>query len=149
MNLGWHPVRTVQVSIRPSQNPACASCALWCDPMERSSFPEAEYPATAASWDRSSCSSRPSCPPAGRAPASSPQGAPDTDELHRIGDQVAAGQLTPMIDRRFPLEQAADSIRYLETEHARAKVVINVAGPTPSGDPIGSEGDFDVFESER
>jgi hypothetical protein len=54
-----------------------------------------------------------------------------------------------MIDRRFPLEQAADAIRYLETEHARAKVVINVAGPTTSGDPIGSEGDFDVFESER
>ncbi len=73
-----------------------------------------------------------------------PQATPDADQLHRIADQVAAGEVTPMIDRRFPLEQAADAIRYLETEHARAKVVINLAVPTTSGDLTANEGDFDV-----
>lgn len=55
-----------------------------------------------------------------------PQAAPDADQLRRIADQVAAGELTPVIDRRFPLQEAPDAIRYLETEHARAKVVINL-----------------------
>jgi NADPH:quinone reductase-like Zn-dependent oxidoreductase len=37
---------------------------------------------------------------------------------------VEAGQLVPVLDRTYPLEQAADAIRYLEVEHARAKVVL-------------------------
>ena len=73
-----------------------------------------------------------------------PQAVPDADQLHRIAGQVAAGQLTPVIDRRFPLEQAAAAIRYLETEHPRAKVVINLI-PGTSGD-FGKEGDFNVNE---
>jgi hypothetical protein len=28
------------------------------------------------------------------------------------------------VDRTYPFETAADAIRYLETEHARAKVVV-------------------------
>jgi len=75
-----------------------------------------------------------------------PQAAPDADQLQSIADVVAAGELTPVIDRRFPLKQVADAIRYLETEHARAKVVINLALPRTSGDPIRTEGDFDVNE---
>ena len=38
-------------------------------------------------------------------------------------------QASPVIDRRFDLEQAADAIDYLEGEHARAKVVITVTHP--------------------
>jgi hypothetical protein len=32
--------------------------------------------------------------------------------------------VTPVIDRRFPLENAADAIRYMETEHTSGKVVL-------------------------
>jgi hypothetical protein len=31
-----------------------------------------------------------------------------------------------VIDRRFPLAETPDAIRYLETEHASAKVVVTV-----------------------
>lgn len=37
-----------------------------------------------------------------------------------------AGDLTPVVDRTYPLAQAADAMRYLEGEHARAKVVLTV-----------------------
>jgi NADPH:quinone reductase-like Zn-dependent oxidoreductase len=36
------------------------------------------------------------------------------------------GELTPVIDRTYPLEEAAEAMRYLETGHARGKVVIKV-----------------------
>ena len=35
-----------------------------------------------------------------------------------------AGKLIPAIDRTYPLAETAEAIRYVETEHARAKVVI-------------------------
>ena len=53
-----------------------------------------------------------------------PQAAPDAEVLARLARLVAAGQLTPVIDRSFGLEQTADAIRYVETQHASAKVVI-------------------------
>lgn len=46
--------------------------------------------------------------------------------LATLRELVESGKLTPVIDRTFPLEQAADAIRYLEVEHARAKVVITI-----------------------
>ena len=39
---------------------------------------------------------------------------------------VEAGSVRPVIDRTFPLSEAAEAIRYVETEHARAKVVVTV-----------------------
>jgi NADPH:quinone reductase-like Zn-dependent oxidoreductase len=56
-----------------------------------------------------------------------PQASPTTALLEQIGELVAAKEITPIIDRRFPLEQTADAIRYLETEHAKAKVVLSLA----------------------
>ena len=53
-----------------------------------------------------------------------PSATPDPEVLARVTELAAAGQLTPAIDRRFPLAETADAIRYLETEHASAKVVI-------------------------
>ena len=32
----------------------------------------------------------------------------------------------PAVDRTYPLPAAADALRYLEGEHARAKVVVTV-----------------------
>ncbi|WP_436521436.1 NAD(P)-dependent alcohol dehydrogenase [Actinoplanes sp. HUAS TT8] len=45
------------------------------------------------------------------------------DELRRLTE---SGQVTPAIDRTFPLAEAAAAIHYLETEHARAKVILTV-----------------------
>jgi len=58
-----------------------------------------------------------------------PQAAPHTEVLEQIAALLAAGKVTPVIDRRFDLEHAADAIDYLETEHARAKVLITVTHP--------------------
>lgn len=58
-----------------------------------------------------------------------PQAAPHTDVLEQIAALLAAGKVTPVIDRRFDLEHAAGAIDYLESEHARAKVVITVRHP--------------------
>jgi NADPH:quinone reductase-like Zn-dependent oxidoreductase len=56
-----------------------------------------------------------------------PQAVPTTATLERIAGVVGSGALTPVIDRTFPLEEAAAAVRYVETEHARAKVVITVS----------------------
>ncbi len=39
---------------------------------------------------------------------------------------LEAGKVTPVIDRRFPLRDVADAIRYLEAGHAKGKVVITL-----------------------
>jgi NADPH:quinone reductase-like Zn-dependent oxidoreductase len=50
----------------------------------------------------------------------------DATHLERLADLVENGHVTPVIDRRFPLPQAAEAIRYLESGRARGKVVIDV-----------------------
>ena len=42
-------------------------------------------------------------------------------ELIRL---AAAGKLTVTVDRAFPLDEAAEAHRYLQTGHARGKVVL-------------------------
>jgi NADPH:quinone reductase-like Zn-dependent oxidoreductase len=39
---------------------------------------------------------------------------------------LESGQITPVIDRTYPLAETADAVGYLETLHARGKVVITV-----------------------
>lgn len=58
-----------------------------------------------------------------------PKAAPNTEVLEQMAALISAGKVTPVIDRRFDLNHAADAIDYLETEHARAKVVITVTHP--------------------
>lgn len=48
------------------------------------------------------------------------------DDLMLLSDLMAAGKVTPVIDRRYPLNEIPDAIRYLEEGHARGKVVIDV-----------------------
>ncbi len=55
-----------------------------------------------------------------------PQSPPDAAQLADLAALVAAGTLTPVVDRAFPLAEAAAAMTYLETEHARAKVVLTV-----------------------
>src|SRR5438445_1433017 len=51
---------------------------------------------------------------------------PTSDNLHFLAELIAAGRVTPVIDRTYPLSAAPDAIRYLETGRARGKVVISV-----------------------
>jgi NADPH:quinone reductase-like Zn-dependent oxidoreductase len=51
---------------------------------------------------------------------------PSTENLATLRDLVEAGSLTPVIDRTHPLSETAEAIRYVEEDHARAKVVLTV-----------------------
>lgn len=52
---------------------------------------------------------------------------PATDDLRFLKELIEAGRIRPVIDRTYPLIDVPDAIRYLETGHARGKVVIAVA----------------------
>lgn len=52
--------------------------------------------------------------------------APNKENLATLKELAEAGKITPAIDRTYPLDEAAEAIRYLEMDHARAKVVITV-----------------------
>lgn len=49
---------------------------------------------------------------------------PDGKNLAQLTDLIEDGKVTPEIDRTYPLAEAPEAVRYLESEHARAKVVI-------------------------
>ena len=48
------------------------------------------------------------------------------DDLAAVAQLMAAGKVTPVIDRRYSLEEAPEALRYLEAGHARGKVIITV-----------------------
>jgi NADPH:quinone reductase-like Zn-dependent oxidoreductase len=45
-----------------------------------------------------------------------------------LKDLLEAGEIIPVIDRRYPLSGVADALHYLEEGHAQGKVVITVSG---------------------
>ncbi|WP_422735436.1 NAD(P)-dependent alcohol dehydrogenase [Micromonospora sp. WMMD729] len=51
---------------------------------------------------------------------------PSRRHLDTLRAHVEAGRLTPVVDRTYPLHEVPDAIRYVEGEHARAKVVITI-----------------------
>jgi NADPH:quinone reductase-like Zn-dependent oxidoreductase len=51
---------------------------------------------------------------------------PSAGNLSALADLAESGQVRPVIDRMYPLAEAPDAIRYIEGEHARAKVVLIV-----------------------
>ena len=50
-------------------------------------------------------------------------------DLQTLSDLLAAGTIKPVIDRRYPLSEAAEAVRYLETGRARGKVILQVTAP--------------------
>jgi NADPH:quinone reductase-like Zn-dependent oxidoreductase len=48
------------------------------------------------------------------------------EDMDVLRDMMQTGKLTPVIDRRYKLEQTAEAIGYLEQGHARGKVIITV-----------------------
>jgi NADPH:quinone reductase-like Zn-dependent oxidoreductase len=49
-------------------------------------------------------------------------------DLVVLKELMEAGKIAPCIDRRYPLREAAEALRYLGGEHARAKLIITVEG---------------------
>ncbi|MFJ9744194.1 NAD(P)-dependent alcohol dehydrogenase [Streptomyces chartreusis] len=46
--------------------------------------------------------------------------------LDALRELAESGKIAPVVERTYPLSEAAEAIRYLEVEHARAKVVVTV-----------------------
>jgi NADPH:quinone reductase-like Zn-dependent oxidoreductase len=49
-----------------------------------------------------------------------------SEDMQALAGLVASGAVTPVIDRRYPLADAADAIRYLEEGRARGKVIVTM-----------------------
>ncbi len=58
-----------------------------------------------------------------------PTAHPRPESLEDLAGQVARGVITPVIEKVFGLDQAAAALRHLESEHARAKVVVSRGVP--------------------
>ena len=48
------------------------------------------------------------------------------EDLTIMGELIATGKVTPVIDKRYRLSEVPEAIRYLEEGHARGKVVITL-----------------------
>jgi NADPH:quinone reductase-like Zn-dependent oxidoreductase len=46
------------------------------------------------------------------------------EDLTTVGELMAAGKVRPVIDKRFRLSEAREAFQYMETGHARGKVII-------------------------
>jgi NADPH:quinone reductase-like Zn-dependent oxidoreductase len=57
-----------------------------------------------------------------------PQARPTTAGLEEIAGLAGRGAVVPVIDRVFGLDDAAQAMSYVETEHPRGKVVVAVSG---------------------
>jgi NADPH:quinone reductase-like Zn-dependent oxidoreductase len=57
---------------------------------------------------------------------------PNQKDLMFMKELLEAGKVVPVIDRRYPLNETAEAIRYLEEGHARGKVVITIEQNNPT-----------------
>lgn len=55
----------------------------------------------------------------------------DDAELATLGGMLGSGTVVPVVEKTYPLEQAADAMRHLGTGHARGKIVVTI-GPGAS-----------------
>ena len=51
------------------------------------------------------------------------------DDVAALLDLVASGKVTPAIDRRYPLDQVVEALRYVDQGHARGKVIVDALIP--------------------
>ena len=52
----------------------------------------------------------------------------DQQDLLTIKELLEAGKIVPAIDKRYPLNDVPEALRYLGAGHARGKIVITIAG---------------------
>jgi len=50
----------------------------------------------------------------------------NTKDLIFLRELIEAGRVRPVIDRRYPLDRAAEAMRYLGEHHARGKIIVTV-----------------------
>lgn len=50
----------------------------------------------------------------------------DGDDLATLADMMANGEVVPVLDRTFSLDEIADAVRYSEEGHARGKIIVTV-----------------------
>lgn len=50
-------------------------------------------------------------------------------DLHHLAELAESGKVMPVLDRTYPLHEAADAIRYVHAGHARGKVSLSVDTP--------------------
>jgi NADPH:quinone reductase-like Zn-dependent oxidoreductase len=55
------------------------------------------------------------------------------EDLTKTGELMKTGSLKPVIDRRYPLNEVPEAIRYLEEGHARGKVIIALGDSNNAG----------------
>jgi NADPH:quinone reductase-like Zn-dependent oxidoreductase len=48
------------------------------------------------------------------------------DDVDKLKELIAAGNVKPIIDRRYPLDDVVEALRWVDEGHARGKVVITV-----------------------
>ena len=48
------------------------------------------------------------------------------EDMSAVCELMIAGKVTPVIDRRYKLNEAAEALRYLEQGHARGKVIVTL-----------------------
>jgi len=49
-----------------------------------------------------------------------------SEDLAFLAGQIASGEIRPVIERRYHLEETAEALRYLEAGHARGKVIVTI-----------------------
>ena len=52
---------------------------------------------------------------------------PNQRDLVFMKELLEGGKVVPVIERRYPLSEVAEALRYVEAGHAQGKVVITVA----------------------
>lgn len=51
------------------------------------------------------------------------------EDLITLGEWLAEGKITPVIDRQYELQEVPEAVRYVEQGHARGKVIVRVSLP--------------------
>ena len=50
----------------------------------------------------------------------------EQSDLELLADMMQGGQVTPVLDRSYPLSDVAAAIRYSEEGHARGKIIVSI-----------------------
>jgi NADPH:quinone reductase-like Zn-dependent oxidoreductase len=58
---------------------------------------------------------------------------PNKEDLATLKEYAEAGTVTPVIDRTYPLNQAAEAVAHVGEGHSQGKTIITVEQPGTQG----------------